>query len=80
MSGLIGTGLQYRQQAEALASKSDEMSRDRVKEETMKKQAKTQNQVSLATTGATVGTQIAPGWGTLIGAGVGYLAGSLFNE
>lgn len=35
------------------------------------------NQVSGAATGAIIGTQIMPGWGTAIGAGIGLLAGSI---
>lgn len=77
MPGLIGTGLSYRQQAEALASKSDELGLRRKQENEMKKQADIQQKASLTTTGAMVGSKFGP-WGALIGAGVGYLAGELF--
>jgi hypothetical protein len=38
---------------------------------------KKSSQISGVASGAMIGTQILPGWGTLIGAGVGLLAGSL---
>lgn len=77
MPGLIGTGLNYRQQAETLASQSDKLSQNRVQEEMMKKQAETQQKVGLTTTGATVGSYFGP-WGALIGAAAGYLGSELF--
>ena len=77
MAGLIGTGTTYRQQAEALASRSDDLSQRRKEENEMIDQADKQQKISLTTTGAMVGTEISPGWGTLIGAGIGYLAGEL---
>lgn len=80
MPGLIGTGLQYRQQAEALASKSDELNFNRNQENKRMKAAKVQSEASLGATGAVVGLEATGSpWGALIGAGVGYLAGNLFS-
>ena len=41
------------------------------------KQQKKNGQMSSAASGAIIGTQIMPGWGTAIGIVVGYLGGSL---
>jgi len=78
MAGLIGLGQNYRQQAQALAGQSDELKFRREQENQMIKNAKIQRQASLTATGAMVGTEISPGWGTLIGAGIGLIAGELF--
>lgn len=85
MAGLIGTGLTYRQQAEALSSKSDELKDRRDQQNEMIKQADIQQKASLTATGALVGASagaeagsVGGPWGAVIGAGIGYLAAELF--
>jgi hypothetical protein len=56
---------------------SEQMEQERkMLNEQNKAQAKTQT-MSAVGTGAAIGTTILPGWGTAIGAGVGFLADAL---
>lgn len=84
-TGLIGTGLQYRQQAETLASQTDKLAMARKEEEQRMKEGRKMKQASLGATGALIGWEagaaaggVTGPWGAVIGAGIGLLAGSLF--
>lgn len=86
MSGLIGLGQTYREQAEGLASKSAGLETQRNQENRMIDSAQKQQMFSLGTSGAIAGAYfgaqaggIGGPPGALIGAGIGLLAGRLFS-
>lgn len=78
MPGLMSVGRQYKDQGiaglESAYAREDE--RDRFNKGV--EQAEYSEKLSGAASGAAIGTQIMPGWGTLIGAGVGLLASNAF--
>ena len=76
MPGLIGVGNVYREQAEQLAAKSDELITKRNEENQMADAAHKQQQGSLMGLGAAIGMAGGP-LGALAGAGIGYIAGAL---
>lgn len=72
---LVGLGQAYKDDALTLF-------RERARQEQRRKEAneaietqKKVGQASLAATGATIGTEISPGWGTVIGGAIGLIAG-----
>ena len=76
--GILDIGAQTRQQG--MAGLRDAASREQEVEtanKSLKSARKTQAMSSIGT-GAAVGTMVMPGLGTAIGAGIGFLADSLF--
>lgn len=76
--GILDIGAQTRQQG--MAGLRDAASREQEVEtanKSLKSARKTQAMGSIGT-GAAVGTMVMPGLGTAIGAGIGFLADSLF--
>lgn len=82
MGGLVSVGQSHRQNADAALGRAStlEQRNERAEKrmEQKQEQAETQQKQSAVATGATIGTHIAPGWGTVIGAGVGYLGAEIF--
>ncbi|MFQ1632704.1 bacteriocin [Aeromonas veronii] len=76
--GLLDIGAQTRQQG--MAGLRDAANREQEIESANKslKAARKQQTMSAVGTGAAVGTMVMPGIGTAIGAGIGFLADSLF--
>ncbi|MND19036.1 hypothetical protein D3C80_93360 [compost metagenome] len=76
--GVLDIGAQTRQQG--MAGLRDAANREEEVEMANKnlKSARKQQTMSAVGTGAAVGTMVMPGIGTAIGAGVGFLADSLF--
>ncbi len=76
--GILDIGAQTRQQG--MAGLRDAANREEEVEMANKnlKSARKQQTMSAVGTGAAVGTMVMPGIGTAIGAGVGFLADSLF--
>ena len=76
--GILDIGAQTRQQG--MAGLRDAANREEEVEMANKnlKSARKQQTMSAVGTGAAVGTLVMPGIGTAIGAGVGFLADSLF--
>lgn len=76
--GLLDIGAQTRQQS--MAGLRDAANRESEMEAANKslKSARKAQTMSAVGTGAAVGTMVMPGIGTAIGAGVGFLADSLF--
>lgn len=76
--GILDIGGQTRK--DALGGLRDSANREMEREAANKslKAAKKQATMSAVGTGAAVGTMVMPGIGTAIGAGVGFLASSLF--
>lgn len=82
--GVVGTGLQYRQQALGLMGKAGDLQTERKSENAMMKAAKMQNIGSAVGTGASIGMMAGMQAGSVggpmgagIGAGIGLLAGVL---
>lgn len=67
----------YNQQALQAGTAASEIAERRYEANKELKSARRQSQLSGAASGAMVGNSIVPGWGAVIGAGVGLLAGSL---
>lgn len=78
MAGLIGLGQNYKQQGIESLSRTSDLKRQREQTNDQIEQQEKQQTMSAVGTGASIGTAIAPGVGTVIGAGVGYLADSMF--
>ena len=76
--GLIDVGASTRQQAMAGMEASAERETARENANKQLKSAEKSQTMSAVGTGAGVGTMIVPGWGTAIGAGIGFLASKLF--
>ncbi len=78
MAGLIGLGQNYKQQGIQSLSRVSDLKRQREQTNDRIEQQDKQQTMSAVGTGASIGTMIKPGVGTLVGAGVGYLADSMF--
>jgi len=82
MGGLVSVGASHRQNSDSALSQASNIERqNEITEKRMKQQqeqAESQQQTSAVATGATIGTQISPGWGTVIGAAVGFLGAEIF--
>jgi len=78
MPGLIGLGSQSRTTANNALGTAGNLEQRRERKEEQLEQQEESRQTSAVATGASIGTSIAPGWGTVIGAGVGLLANELF--
>jgi F0F1-type ATP synthase assembly protein I len=82
MGGLVSVGQSHRQNSDAALGRASTLEqrnkRTEKRMEQKQKAAESQQQTSAVATGATIGTQISPGWGTVIGAGVGLLASEVF--
>lgn len=72
--------LKQMMQSEALQGigQSEEMKQRQEMQKEQQEAAQKQGQMSAVGTGAMIGTQIMPGWGTVIGAAIGYLGSELF--
>jgi hypothetical protein len=77
MTGLVGTGQAYQDQAMYGLEQAADLEERRNMQTRRNKTSRVQSEASLAGTGAAIGTQIAPGWGTVIGGAAGLLAGAL---
>jgi hypothetical protein len=76
MAGLIGTGLQVKEQAMYGLDASSKLAQNREDENQMIEAAHKQQMGSMAGTGAVIGFQAGGPVGALIGAGVGAIAGA----
>lgn len=81
-ANVVGTGLEYRRQAEISADKASQLETSRNQQNMQIEAAKKSQQGGLAGMGAAVGWaagaqagSVGGPWGALIGAGLGYLAG-----
>ena len=74
---LLNTGDSLKSQADGSLNTLVNMEQKREATNDQIDQTKKSNKMSGAATGAMIGTQIMPGWGTAIGAAAGFLAGSL---
>ena len=81
-TGLLNTGLVYKSRAlSGFMDTAKEESRIDEENKQLKAQAKAQKITTIGSsvgTGAAIGSEILPGWGTLIGAGIGFIFGELF--
>ncbi|HAT8545916.1 TPA: bacteriocin [Vibrio vulnificus] len=75
---LLSLGADTRKRA--LAGLKESAAREEERDQVNKniEQAEKQQTLSAVGTGAAIGTYVMPGWGTAIGAGVGYIVGELF--
>ncbi|MEC4724251.1 hypothetical protein HWQ46_01650 [Shewanella sp. D64] len=74
---IMNMGNSTKSQAQNSLKTLADMESKRDTQNTQIKQTKKNAQMSGAASGAMMGTMIMPGWGTAIGAAVGFLAGSL---
>jgi hypothetical protein len=79
MSGLVGTGLAYKQQSRELFKGAADMEQEREQTNDAIKQNKRATTASLAGTAAGIGFAAGGPVGALIGAGIGLLGDSLFG-
>ncbi|NRA62489.1 MAG: bacteriocin [Psychrobium sp.] len=73
---IMDMGNSTKKQAKQSLDTLSKLEQNREQINAQNKQKKKGNQLSGMASGAMIGTQIMPGWGTAIGAAVGFLAGS----
>lgn len=77
MGGLLGIGQAQQDSAMQGLGRSAILETNRENSNQQLKSQARQQTASMAASGAMIGTMIMPGWGTAIGAGIGFIAGEL---